>query len=360
MEIEATYFDGKSARDRAVQLRLEQNQLRFAGEDTPETVWPINGLHPIDKPSSGQPYRLSHDGQPGARLIIRNDVFVEHLLQKSSHLKGGYSWRDLGHVIGWTLGGLAGVAALSFAVLNFLPDRVAQIMPDNWRNRLGKQMEDQLVAGAKQCSTKPGEAAIGKIVARLADGTADFPAISVHIYDMPIMNAFAVTGGNIVITRELINAASSADEVAGVLAHEVGHVAHLHPEAQIVRLEGLQILSSLFTGKSSGSTMGNVAGIAALLTYSRAAERDADVFANEALIKAKIDPVGLRSFFEKVVKLEGEVKDQSQTLSVLGNLFATHPGTEDRIHDLRMMPPGENATPSMSDAEWKELKKICG
>jgi beta-barrel assembly-enhancing protease len=360
MNIEATYFDGKSARDRKVDLRLESNQLIFSGDETTETIWDIKGLHPIDRPSAGQPFRLTHDQQPGARLVIRDDEFVRQLLIKSSHLKGGYSWGDIGSIASWTIGSIAVIAGLSFATLTFLPDRVAHVLPDSWRNRIGKQMEEQLVAGAKLCSSKAGDAAIGTIVARLAEGSPDLPPISVHIYDMPIMNAFAVSGGNIVITRELINASTSADEVAGVLAHEVGHVAHLHPEAQMVRIEGMQILSSLFTGKSSGGTMSNVAGIAALLTYSRAAERDADIYANEALIKAKINPAGLKSFFEKVVKLESDATDKSGTLSALGNLFATHPGTEERISDLRMMPFGEDSRPTMTDDEWKALKKICG
>jgi beta-barrel assembly-enhancing protease len=359
MNSDAKYFDGKSARDRDVVVQIADRHLVFMGEETPETTWPIAGLHPVDKPSPGQPYRLTHDAQPGARLVIRNDAFVAELIKRSSHLKGGYRWADFGQVAGWTIGGVALIAALGFAVLNFLPDRVAQIMPDAWRSRSGKQMETQLVDGAKLCTSKAGDAAIGSIVAKLAEGTPDLPPLAVHIYDMPIMNAFAVSGGNIVITRELIKAASSPDEVAGVLAHEIGHVAHLHPEAQMVRLQGLQVLTTLFSGHSSGSTTSNIAAIAALLTYSRAAEREADIYADETLIKARIDSAGLKSFFEKVIKLEGESKAEAGALTAIGNLFATHPGTADRIHDLKMMPAGVSAQPALTPEEWQALQKIC-
>jgi beta-barrel assembly-enhancing protease len=357
---EAIYFDGKSARDRQVAISEGSGTLVFSGPDTPETIWTIAGLHPVDPPSPGQPYRLTHDNNPGARLIIRDEAFVKALVAKAPHLKGGYSKRDISHLFGWTIGGLATVAALSYIVITLLPDMVANTLPDSWRNRVGHQMESSVVDNAKACSGKAGEEAIGAMIANLAEGRPDLPPIAVHVYDIPILNAFAVPGGNIIVTKELIDKAGGPDEVAGVLAHEIGHVAHKHPEAQLVRIAGMQVLASVFTGSNGGDMTTNIAGLATLLSYSRKAEAEADAYARETLTKASIDPMGLKRFFEVIIKLEGEKKDSNGTLAALGNLFSTHPGTEERIKEIQPLPAGATAKPSLTEEQWQALKKICG
>ncbi len=360
MAVSAQYFDGQSAKNQTVSVLEDGTNLRFSGDETPSTVWTISGLHAVDPPSPGQPYRLTHDDKPGARLIIRDGNFIATLVSRSSHLKGGYSKSDLSHIFGWVLGGLAVVAALGYITVALLPDRVAHMMPESWRNRVGKQMETSLVDNARACHSPAGDAALGSMIGALAEGTPELPPISVHVYDIPILNAFAVSGGNIILTRQLVETADAPDEVAGVLAHEIGHVFHRHPEAQLVRMEGVQILASVFTGSSGGDTLTSIAGLAALLQYSRKAENEADAYARETLTRASIDPIGLKHFFEKIVKLEGESKKVSGSFAALGNLFATHPGTEERIKEITPLPAGITAKPSLSDEQWKALKSICG
>jgi beta-barrel assembly-enhancing protease len=97
-----------------------------------------------------------------------------------------------------------------------------------------------------------------------------------------------------------------------------------------------------------------------VLRSSRAAEAEADQFANEALIKAKIDPQGLRTFFEKIMKIEKEHSTDSAVLGEIGSIFSTHPGTEERIKEIKLLPVGVAAKPVLTDQEWQALKKICG
>ena len=112
------------------------------------------------------------------------------------------------------------------------------LLPDAWSKRVGEQMEASLVQNAKVCQTPGGVKAIAAMLAKLAEGNPDMPPLRVRIYDIPIMNAFALPGGYIVLTRGLLREASEPGEVAGVLAHEIGHVAHHHPEAQMIRIAG--------------------------------------------------------------------------------------------------------------------------
>jgi beta-barrel assembly-enhancing protease len=360
MGISGRYFDGQSARSYDVDVSENGSLISFSGNDMPYTSWSIKGLHAIDPPVSGQPFRLTHEDRPGARLIVLDPSFIKALTARSSHLKGGYSTRDISHIFGWTIGGIFAVVALGYFVMNFLPDKVAHVLPDEWRNRVGKQMEQAMVENARVCHTTGGDAALSAMIARLAEGTPDLPPIAVHVYDMPILNAFAVSGGSIILTRELINKADTPDELAGVLSHEIGHVAHLHPEAQLARLTGMQVLASVFTGSSGGDMTTNLAFIATVLKFSRAAEEEADAYAQETMVKASIDPIGLKTFFAKLLKIQGSQKeDSSSALGQLGGLFSSHPGTEDRMKVIEPLPAGVVAKPSLTSEQWLALKDIC-
>jgi beta-barrel assembly-enhancing protease len=363
MSVDAIYFDGETARDYPVTVRRIGASIEFLGERTPLTTWSIAGLHPIDPPASDQPFRITHDSKPGARLILRDHVFIDDLVLQSSHLKGGYSWRHLAQVLGWTAAGLIGLAGLGFLTMTVLPQQVAGLLPKSWLDNMGVQVVNQLAGAAKRCETAGSKAAISAMVAALAEGGAELPPISIEIYDMSLVNAFAAPGGRIVLTRGLINEASDPDEVIGVLAHELGHSYHLHSEAQLVRMFGLQILASAISGGTSGDLVTSAAGLAAILRYTRAAEKEADSFAREVMQKASIDTLGLKRFFEKMMKLEGaKPKQDNETPSALdriGNVFSTHPGTEDRIKDIVPLPAGQKPIKVMTDEQWQALRKAC-
>ncbi len=364
MSVDAVYFDGEIARDHAVTVQRVGTNLEFQGSDTPRSTWSISGLHPIDPPTPGQPFRITHDNKPGARLIIRDQSFIDELVAQNSHLKGGYSWRHLGQVLGWTAGGLAGLAALGYFAMTVLPQQVAGLLPQSWRDRSGTQVISSLVGKAKRCDTEGSRTAIAAMVAALAESGTDIPSVSIEIYDMSLVNAFAVPGGRIVLTRGLLNEASEPSEVTGVLAHELGHVYHLHPEAQLVRFAGLQVLASAISGGASGDLITSAAGLAAILRYTRSAEREADAFARDVMVKASVDPIGLKHFFEKIMKIEGakpiDGDKKTSALDTIGNVFATHPGTEERIKEILPLPTGKIPVSIMTDQQFQDLKKACG
>lgn len=368
MPVEAIFFDGETAHDRAVTVERVGNDLHFQGENTPPTRWSIAGLHPIDPPSPGQPFRLTHDTQKGSRLILRDEAFINDLIASNRALRGGYTFHHLGQVLGWTVGGLAVAVALGWFAMSFLPQQLAHLLPDSWRNRVGEQVISSLVEKARKCETPAAIGAWSAMIAKLAEGNSNLPPISVSVYDVPIMNAFAAPGGRIVFTKELLQKAETPDEVVGVLAHEIGHVAHLHPEAQMVRLAGLQILISAISNGGSGEWAGNIAALAAIFRYSRDAEREADEYARATMQAASIDPMGLRHFFERVFKQEKGTSSSTQTpsatepttLEKIGNIFSTHPGTEERIKDIQPLPADHVPVKVLSVEQWKALKAVCG
>ena len=358
MAIEAVYFDGETARDNKVAVSLETSGLHFSGDGVPARTWNLSGLTAIDPPHTGQPLRLSHDDQTGARLSIRNDAFTQQLLIAAPHLKGGFHPKRTLRLFLWIGGGLSILAGLIYLTLNFAPQRLAVLLPDAWSKRVGEQMEASLVQNAKVCQTPDGDKAIAVMLANLAEGNPDMPALRVRVYDIPIMNAFALPGGHIVLTRGLLREASEPGEVAGVLAHEIGHVAHHHPEAQMIRIAGMQVLISVATGTSGGTNASSLAGLAAILKSSRDAEREADAYAVATLSAARVDPMALKHFFEKILKEEG--KFPGGAFSNLGTVFSTHPVTTERIDQIKPLPSDVPLRSPLSDEQWKDLKAICG
>jgi beta-barrel assembly-enhancing protease len=364
MNTQAVFFDGETARDHDVSLFTDGTHLTFSGKSVAVTRWTIGGLHPIDAPSPGMPFRMTHDAHPGQRLIVRDQRFIDELLLNAPRLRGGYTVRHFGQVFGWTAAGLAGVGVLGYLLLTILPELVSGYLPDKWRQRTGEQIEASVTEGAKVCSSPTGDAALKKMLLNLARGN-DLPPLQVKVYDMPIVNAFAVSGGRVIIMRDLLLKADKADEVAGVLAHEIGHVYHNHPEEQLIRMTGLQVILSLFSGSSGADLITNTAALATLLRYSRGAENEADQYARDILTKARIDPRGFKSFFEKMIKFRipdkkpEEAKKGNRMFDTLSNVFSTHPDTEERIKKITGLPEGVTPVESLTSAEWTALKSIC-
>jgi predicted Zn-dependent protease len=258
----------------------------------------------------------------------------------------------------WIGGGLVILAGLIYLTLNFAPQKLAVLLPDAWSKRVGEQMEASLVGRAKVCQTAAGDRAVAALLAILAEGNPEMPPLRVRIYDIPIMNAFALPGGHIVLTRGLLKKAAEPVEVAGVLAHEIGHVAHHHPEAQMVRIAGMQVLLSVATGTSGGTNASSLAGLAAILKSSRDAEREADAYAVAMLSAARVDPMGLKHFFEKVLAEEGRFPGAA--LTNLGTVFSTHPVTTERIDLIKPLPSGTPLKAPLSESQWQDLKAIYG
>ena len=354
----AIFFDGEVAAGRAVTITLSADGVSFSGAGVTSQLWTFASLEAVDRPAPGLPLRLATAARPAARLVIADEAVKTEILTQAPHLRGGINVRRAGVALGWIAGGLLLVTAVAYLVVQIMPQKIALLLPDQWRDRVGAQIETSLAGDARRCETKDGTAALSAIAARLTEGNPDMPPVAIHVYGIPIMNAFAMPGGRIVITAELIRQAATPEEVAGVLAHEMGHVAYRHPEAQIVRATGLQILLAVMTGGGGGDTLSQVAGVAAILRYSRGAESEADAYALKALTASAIDPLGLKHFFERVLKEKG--KSSTGTFGKIEGAFATHPGTEERITHITPLPENVVARPVMNETQWQALKAICG
>ena len=304
---QAQLFDGQSAASHDVKVEVRTDGLVITDIAGQSRRWAFPGLEAASPVRPGENLRLKHTSEPGARLSLPPGLAADQVLESASHVAGGFNPARALKFAAMVVAGLALFFAAGYAMLNIAPQKVAAMMPAEWRDKLADNTEKIFIKDAKQCNNTSGKLALAAIAGRVAASSGDIPDFSVRVFDMPFVNAFALPGGRIVLTGKLIRRADSPEEVAGVIAHEIGHTAHLHPEASLIRNIGMQLLISLATGGSGGDTLGNVAGLLTILQYSRDAERQADDFAVRVLTDGAIDPKGLRHFFEKLNKKEWSI-----------------------------------------------------
>ncbi|MEO1483683.1 MAG: M48 family metallopeptidase [Myxococcota bacterium] len=160
---------------------------------------------------------------------------------------------------------------------------------------------------------------------------------SFRVIEEEVPNAFALPGGFVTIHSGLIESAESGEEIAGVLAHEIAHVTHRHGVRRIVRSAGIAIAIGLIFGSTDLAVLADYAGDLGSLAYDRDQEREADETAREILIKAGINPRGMATFFEKLLK------EEDSSSGWFPEFLSTHPDLAERVQESlnAPLPDGE-------------------
>jgi len=168
---------------------------------------------------------------------------------------------------------------------------------------------------------------LGQNLVRNSDAKVPF---TIKVIDTEDVNAFALPGGFFFVNSGLILKADSEAELAGVMAHEIAHVAARHGTRQATRGEIAQLatIPLIFMGGWTGYGIRQAASVAipvGFLSFSRGFESEADLLGLEYMYKSGYDPGAFVDFFEKIQSLE---KKKPGTMS---KVFSTHPLTDDRI-----------------------------
>jgi beta-barrel assembly-enhancing protease len=180
---------------------------------------------------------------------------------------------------------------------------------------------------------------------------------TIKVIDSQEVNAFALPGGFLYVNRGLMEAADNEAEVAGVVAHEIAHVAARHGMEQASKGELFNYLSIplIFLGGIGGYAIRQGLGLAvplSFLKFSRGAEKEADRLGAQYMWASGYDPNALITFFEK---LQAKNKKKPGTLS---KLFSTHPMTGDRITEVRELIAQfpERGEYQLSSSEFGQVK----
>jgi predicted Zn-dependent protease len=183
----------------------------------------------------------------------------------------------------------------------------------------------------------------------LANGI-DTGSIRLHVVHDEVINAFALPGGNIVVNDGLILLCDNPDMLAGVLAHEIGHIKHDHITKKITKELGLTALSVAAGGKNA-EMIRKVLKQVTSASFDRVQEQEADTAGVGYLVHVRIDPAAMAYFFKKMEKEAGSTPGWAKWIN-------THPDSKDRAADvLALRPARDDYKPSMEAESWERLKR---
>lgn len=177
---------------------------------------------------------------------------------------------------------------------------------------------------------------LGRLIAKRSGR----PDLTYHFYivDTPGINAFALPGGHVYVNRGLVERTSDVSELAGVLAHEIGHVAARHGAETLQRTMRTQsmagVMYHLILGREPllDQDALNLGSSLWSARHSRADEAEADQLAVQYLVDAGIDPRGMLSLFSSLME---EERHDPRAMAAADSWFSTHPATAQRLDATR-------------------------
>jgi Zn-dependent protease with chaperone function len=350
MRFDGHFADGKTAIRHAVGVALTASGVMIQGAELPTQLWSYDDLRLIDSDGGEAAIRLGRRSDDGPRLVVDDPAFSAALRTYAPALatKPTGWWR----LTALAVAAPAAVGAFALTLWFGLPliaRPVAALVPPAAEARLGQKVAATLVQSHEICDAPAGRAVLERLTARLSAAAANPAGLTVVVVKAPVVNAFAAPGGHVVIFAGLIDKAESPDEVAGVLAHEIGHVVHRHGLQALIRYFALSTVSTVVFGADFGIAAG--AGQTLLhLAHSREAEAEADSAAVEILQNAGLRVDGLAAFFARI-------ENENRRSNSLLRYASTHPPTGERR--ALVAQAGGDGQSAMSGAEWAALRSIC-
>lgn len=355
----AIFFDGLSSRRRQVILTLDDAleiaELSDGQAGSTVTRWAYHDIRRADSPAGI--LRLTATSAPSlARLEIRDAAFAADLAARCPRLDEHQTTRrGVAKIVGWSVAAAISIVCVVMFGVPLAADRLAPLVPKPIERRIGDATEVQMktIFGRESCSDPAGQAAFSKLVNRLRDAAGlDDDAMTAGVLPSSVPNAFALPGGKVFVLNALLDKAESPDEIAGILAHELGHLKHHDNMRGLIYNGGTSFLIGLLFGDVTGSSAVIFASRSLVeASYSREAETNADTFAIEIMHKLGRSP---KPAAELMFRITGKEGGSGFTI------LASHPLTEDRLARMTREDRPASGAPLLTDTEWQALKGICG
>ncbi len=349
LSYKAKFFDGETARTQNVRLEIDLNNLKIISSDDESLldIWQISEVSFDESHFRQKVLKIEHE--PEARLELLDDDILTELSKLNSKLVLSSSKVLI-------------IKLLTTLILIILAGFLFWKLGTNWIvNRISDKTEFELAdklnltdaIGTCRLNSE-GDLALKKVIKRIypLNSRDQEHLIRVSIAQRSESNAFTFPGGQIVLLTGLISQADSGDEVAAVLAHEIGHVTQRHVLKSIVRGTFLTSLLNLVSGNVSGLVLIDPATLwqIASLSFDRNAEREADLLAIDRLNAAQVDLSGYAHFFSKTSLLQ-------KNFPVL---LWNHPGDDERVQLIETHRKKKSQlSPVLSSSELVALKHGC-
>lgn len=335
--LKTQWFDGRSPRAREVFVWLDGERLWVQSEGL-ENHYPCRDVRWPERSKHGQRQAELPDGS----LLQHFDVaewdrwWLGSQGQESVVVAWQQSWRATGMAVIGCVAFLAGAWVWGVPLVS---RGAVHLIPLGLEARLGQTASAQLSSSALLSQSALPEVQQEAIRSRFAqlvqaaypDGNAPDWRLSFYRSKLLGPNAFALPGGYIAMTDELVQLlADQPDAVQGILAHELGHVVHRDGLDMLVRSSLVSALVGVVLGDVSGF-LATMPATLATQAYSRDAERAADQFAAEFLDANGVSPAALAVFFERIAKMH-DPEEGKQKLPIA---IASHPDHAERIRFFR-------------------------
>lgn len=358
----ALFNDGKTAVNHAATVSPQGETLRIFSQDGHVLAdWHQDDI--VADNAKAVPLRLRSRKADGERLTIVDETVAEGVREwlapvlRAGRADGIMKWIGAAAAV-WLL------VAGAWCSGPFVVKGVVSHIPLSWEYPVGKEAREHVGTllgpppeDERWLEGKPGAKGLRALTNRLTEA-AEGQLFVVSLLKADMVNAFALPGGQIVLTTGLVRQCRSADELAGVLAHEMAHVTERHHTRRLVRDQLFTFLLRVATsGSDALNALGKGTGALFASTLSREDESEADRLGVERLASAGINPLAGSLFFDS---LPQEQKDANEDTSVLSYL-ASHPALAERQAAIRREAARYSGpfTPALTMRDWLTLRALC-
>ena len=349
----AVYFDGVTNRRHIVDLGFGADLSLLEGGVTVAS-WRCDELRAVDG-ARGTLRVKNISGLPLARLDIFDPGAQAEIAARARYLQTGHGGghAHTGRTVAWSLAAIVSIFLVVVYGMPLVANRLTPLIPLSFDRHLGAMADNQVrvIFGGRTCTNAQGRAAFSKLVETVRQASHLDVPLQTEVLASAIPNAFALPGGKIYLLNGLLQKAQNADELAGVVAHEMGHISHRDHTRMMIQRGGVSFLVGLLWGDITGSAA--VIFVTRTLfevSYSREAEKNADDFAIGAMHALGRSPAPMGELLFRITGAE-----RSGTVGIL----ASHPLTEDRRELMRQQDRPATGPEILSDGEWQALKAIC-
>ena len=348
----AVYFDGVTNRRHIVDLGFGADLSLLEG-GVMVAAWPYDDLRAVDG-AQGALRVKNISGLPLARLDIFDPGAQAEIAARARYLEIGRGGRaHTGRIVAWSLAAIVSIFLVVVYGMPLVANRLTPLIPLSFDRHLGAMADNQVrgIFGGQTCANAEGRAAFSKLVETVRQASHLDVPLQTEVLASSVPNAFALLGGKIYLLNGLLQKAQSTDELAGVVAHEMGHISHRDHTRMMIQRGGVSFLIGLLWGDITGSAaVIFVTRTMFEVSYSREAEQNADAFAIEAMHALGRSPAPMGELLFRITGAE-----RSRTIGIL----ASHPLTEDRRELMRQQDRPATGPEILSDVEWQALKAIC-
>jgi Zn-dependent protease with chaperone function len=355
--VDAVFYDGESARRRTVSITVNASSLDIHDDSERVASWPVAEVRRRDAPDGV--LRLTREGAPSLVRLDIADAEAQAAIRQHCRCLDDTAHRErTGRILFWSAAAAVSILLCVFVLLPILAERLTSLIPASYERRLGTAVDNQIrtIFSGKICKEPQGLAALESLVAQLRGAQGAQVDVGVLVLESKVPNAAALPGGRIYLFKGLLDEAESVDEIAGVLAHEIGHVAHRDGLRKLIQAGGTSYLLGLLLGDVTGG--GAIVVVSRYLVdsaYSREAEVAADNFAGRTM-KALGRPAHPMALLLKRIEGEGEGEGNDSGIPAF---LSTHPVTDQRLKALEKQVPSHPGAPLLTDEQWRALKEIC-